>query len=188
MLKRDESTFQAVLFTWCASVSPGNRAAANAVLPRDPSLLLASVTCVCEETLGTMEKVLFKEKNARKRKTELEKVSGFMGFLFAVFCELWSSTCDMLGGIPGPFLLPDFIPLTVCLFVFSFKAMHNLYGVQTFFLCLEDSSGASFGVFLMNSNAMGKKAFSLALNVVVSYLLKSPVGLGLKTQCWVYTT
>uniref|UniRef100_A0A8B9D650 alpha-glucosidase n=1 Tax=Anser cygnoides TaxID=8845 RepID=A0A8B9D650_ANSCY len=32
--------------------------------------------------------------------------------------------------------------------------MHNLYGVQTFFLCLEDSSGASFGVFLMNSNAM----------------------------------
>ncbi|XP_075013544.1 sucrase-isomaltase, intestinal isoform X1 [Calonectris borealis] len=33
-------------------------------------------------------------------------------------------------------------------------AMHNLYGVQTFFLCLEDSTGASFGVFLMNSNAM----------------------------------
>uniref|UniRef100_A0A8B9VXZ9 alpha-glucosidase n=1 Tax=Anas zonorhyncha TaxID=75864 RepID=A0A8B9VXZ9_9AVES len=33
-------------------------------------------------------------------------------------------------------------------------SMHNLYGVQTFFLCLEDSSGASFGVFLMNSNAM----------------------------------
>uniref|UniRef100_A0A8C3J7A0 alpha-glucosidase n=1 Tax=Calidris pygmaea TaxID=425635 RepID=A0A8C3J7A0_9CHAR len=32
--------------------------------------------------------------------------------------------------------------------------MHNLYGVQTFFLCLEDSAGASFGVFLMNSNAM----------------------------------
>ncbi|XP_071422109.1 sucrase-isomaltase, intestinal [Pithys albifrons albifrons] len=32
--------------------------------------------------------------------------------------------------------------------------MHNLYGVQTFFLCLEDNSGASFGVFLMNSNAM----------------------------------
>ncbi|GAB0193757.1 sucrase-isomaltase, intestinal [Grus japonensis] len=32
--------------------------------------------------------------------------------------------------------------------------MHNLYGVQTFFLCLEDSTGASFGVFLMNSNAM----------------------------------
>uniref|UniRef100_A0A8D0H5K9 P-type domain-containing protein n=1 Tax=Sphenodon punctatus TaxID=8508 RepID=A0A8D0H5K9_SPHPU len=32
--------------------------------------------------------------------------------------------------------------------------MHNLYGAQTFFLCLEDSSGASFGVFLMNSNAM----------------------------------
>ncbi|XP_051482229.1 sucrase-isomaltase, intestinal [Apus apus] len=33
-------------------------------------------------------------------------------------------------------------------------AMHNLYGVQTFFLCLEDNTGASFGVFLMNSNAM----------------------------------
>ncbi|XP_069737638.1 maltase-glucoamylase-like [Phaenicophaeus curvirostris] len=32
--------------------------------------------------------------------------------------------------------------------------MENLYGVQTFFLCLEDNSGASFGVFLMNSNAM----------------------------------
>ncbi|NXN56879.1 MGA protein, partial [Rynchops niger] len=32
--------------------------------------------------------------------------------------------------------------------------MHNLYGVQTFFLCLEDSTGASFGIFLMNSNAM----------------------------------
>ncbi|XP_047912381.2 maltase-glucoamylase-like [Anser cygnoides] len=32
--------------------------------------------------------------------------------------------------------------------------MDNLYGVQTFFLCLEDKSGASFGVFLMNSNAM----------------------------------
>ncbi|XP_051007616.1 maltase-glucoamylase [Acomys russatus] len=30
----------------------------------------------------------------------------------------------------------------------------NLYGVQTFFLCLEDNSGSSFGVFLMNSNAM----------------------------------
>ncbi|XP_068879916.1 sucrase-isomaltase, intestinal [Aphelocoma coerulescens] len=33
-------------------------------------------------------------------------------------------------------------------------AMDNLYGVQTFFLCLEDETGASFGVFLMNSNAM----------------------------------
>uniref|UniRef100_F7BGL5 Maltase-glucoamylase n=1 Tax=Monodelphis domestica TaxID=13616 RepID=F7BGL5_MONDO len=32
--------------------------------------------------------------------------------------------------------------------------MTNLYGAQTFFLCLEDTSGASFGVFLMNSNAM----------------------------------
>lgn len=31
---------------------------------------------------------------------------------------------------------------------------NNLYGVQTFFLCLEDNSGLSFGVFLMNSNAM----------------------------------
>ncbi|XP_075583620.1 maltase-glucoamylase-like [Pelecanus crispus] len=30
----------------------------------------------------------------------------------------------------------------------------NLYGVQTFFLCLEDNTGASLGVFLMNSNAM----------------------------------
>ncbi|XP_028650310.2 sucrase-isomaltase, intestinal [Erpetoichthys calabaricus] len=31
---------------------------------------------------------------------------------------------------------------------------HNLYGHQTFFLCLEDGSGTAFGVFLMNSNAM----------------------------------
>ncbi|XP_066565478.1 sucrase-isomaltase, intestinal isoform X2 [Amia ocellicauda] len=31
---------------------------------------------------------------------------------------------------------------------------HNLYGHYTFFLCLEDESGQSFGVFLMNSNAM----------------------------------
>uniref|UniRef100_A0A803U0F6 Maltase n=1 Tax=Anolis carolinensis TaxID=28377 RepID=A0A803U0F6_ANOCA len=33
-------------------------------------------------------------------------------------------------------------------------AMDNLYGAQPFFLCLEDASGHSFGVFLMNSNAM----------------------------------
>uniref|UniRef100_A0A8C9N3C3 alpha-glucosidase n=1 Tax=Serinus canaria TaxID=9135 RepID=A0A8C9N3C3_SERCA len=33
-------------------------------------------------------------------------------------------------------------------------AMDNLYGTHTFFLCLEDNTGASFGVFLMNSNAM----------------------------------
>ncbi|XP_071390650.1 sucrase-isomaltase, intestinal [Centroberyx affinis] len=31
---------------------------------------------------------------------------------------------------------------------------HNLYGHYPFFLCLEDHSGKSFGVFLMNSNAM----------------------------------
>uniref|UniRef100_A0AAQ5ZHE7 alpha-glucosidase n=1 Tax=Amphiprion ocellaris TaxID=80972 RepID=A0AAQ5ZHE7_AMPOC len=31
---------------------------------------------------------------------------------------------------------------------------HNLYGHYPFFLCLEDNSGQSFGVFLMNSNAM----------------------------------
>ncbi|XP_069583495.1 sucrase-isomaltase, intestinal isoform X1 [Ranitomeya imitator] len=31
---------------------------------------------------------------------------------------------------------------------------YNLYGAQTFFLCLEDVTGASFGVFLMNSHAM----------------------------------
>nr|XP_028587297.1 sucrase-isomaltase, intestinal [Podarcis muralis] len=35
--------------------------------------------------------------------------------------------------------------------------MHNLYGAQTFFLCLEDGSGHSFGVFFMNSNAMEVK-------------------------------
>uniref|UniRef100_A0A803W8T6 alpha-glucosidase n=1 Tax=Ficedula albicollis TaxID=59894 RepID=A0A803W8T6_FICAL len=34
------------------------------------------------------------------------------------------------------------------------SAMDNLYGAHTFFLCLEDNTGASFGVFLMNSNAM----------------------------------
>ncbi|XP_064418118.1 maltase-glucoamylase [Latimeria chalumnae] len=32
--------------------------------------------------------------------------------------------------------------------------MHNLYGHHTFFMCLEGQSGMSFGVFLMNSNAM----------------------------------
>ncbi|KAF6720919.1 Maltase-glucoamylase, intestinal [Oryzias melastigma] len=31
---------------------------------------------------------------------------------------------------------------------------HNLYGHYPFFLCLEDDSGKSFGVFLLNSNAM----------------------------------
>ncbi|XP_051512453.1 sucrase-isomaltase, intestinal-like isoform X1 [Myxocyprinus asiaticus] len=31
---------------------------------------------------------------------------------------------------------------------------HNLYGHHPFFTCLEDESGKSFGVFLMNSNAM----------------------------------
>ncbi|KAF5907893.1 maltase-glucoamylase, intestinal-like, partial [Clarias magur] len=31
---------------------------------------------------------------------------------------------------------------------------HNLYGHYPFFMCLEDKSGESFGVFLMNSNAM----------------------------------
>uniref|UniRef100_A0A8C5IJG5 P-type domain-containing protein n=1 Tax=Junco hyemalis TaxID=40217 RepID=A0A8C5IJG5_JUNHY len=34
------------------------------------------------------------------------------------------------------------------------KTVDNLYGAHTFFLCLEDNTGASFGVFLMNSNAM----------------------------------
>ncbi|XP_054838775.1 sucrase-isomaltase, intestinal [Eublepharis macularius] len=32
--------------------------------------------------------------------------------------------------------------------------MSNLYGAQPFFLCLEDESGESFGVFFMNANAM----------------------------------
>ena len=39
----------------------------------------------------------------------------------------------------------------------SLQGTHNLYGHYPFFLCLEDESGKSFGVFLMNSNAMGKK-------------------------------
>ncbi|ELK13785.1 Maltase-glucoamylase, intestinal [Pteropus alecto] len=34
------------------------------------------------------------------------------------------------------------------------QGMINLYGAHTFFLCLEDTSGSSLGVFLMNSNAM----------------------------------
>lgn len=38
----------------------------------------------------------------------------------------------------------------------SLQGTHNLYGHYPFFLCLEDESGKSFGVFLMNSNAMGK--------------------------------
>ncbi|XP_049750058.1 maltase-glucoamylase [Elephas maximus indicus] len=37
---------------------------------------------------------------------------------------------------------------------FPNEDVKNLYGTQTFFLCLEDASGLSFGVFLMNSNAM----------------------------------
>ncbi|KAJ8797700.1 hypothetical protein J1605_017126 [Eschrichtius robustus] len=37
---------------------------------------------------------------------------------------------------------------------FRFKNNNNLYGHQTFFMCIEDTSGKSFGVFLMNSNAM----------------------------------
>uniref|UniRef100_A0A4W3K2V3 alpha-glucosidase n=1 Tax=Callorhinchus milii TaxID=7868 RepID=A0A4W3K2V3_CALMI len=32
--------------------------------------------------------------------------------------------------------------------------MDNLYGHHTFFMCLEEESGLSFGVFLLNSNAM----------------------------------
>ncbi|XP_016017508.2 sucrase-isomaltase, intestinal isoform X1 [Rousettus aegyptiacus] len=31
---------------------------------------------------------------------------------------------------------------------------YNLYGHHTFFMCIEDTSGQSFGVFLMNSNAI----------------------------------
>ncbi|XP_034024674.1 maltase-glucoamylase, intestinal [Thalassophryne amazonica] len=37
---------------------------------------------------------------------------------------------------------------------FPVGGMHNLYGHYPFFLCLEDESGKSFGVFVMNSNAM----------------------------------
>lgn len=39
--------------------------------------------------------------------------------------------------------------------MFSFQHTDNLYGHQTFFMCIEDTTGRSFGVFLMNSNAMG---------------------------------
>lgn len=49
--------------------------------------------------------------------------------------------------------------------------MDNLYGVQTFFLCLEDNTGASLGVFLMNSNAMGKGVFSISIAKNWNYLL-----------------
>uniref|UniRef100_A0A4W6E6N8 alpha-glucosidase n=1 Tax=Lates calcarifer TaxID=8187 RepID=A0A4W6E6N8_LATCA len=38
--------------------------------------------------------------------------------------------------------------------IFTRDGTHNLYGHYPFFLCLEDESGKSFGVFLMNSNAM----------------------------------
>lgn len=41
--------------------------------------------------------------------------------------------------------------------IFFLQDGTNLYGTQTFFLCLEDASGLSFGVFLMNSNAMGNR-------------------------------
>lgn len=46
--------------------------------------------------------------------------------------------------------------VNVCVLIVFLQEGNNLYGVQTFFLCLEDNSGLSFGVFLMNSNAMGK--------------------------------
>lgn len=45
--------------------------------------------------------------------------------------------------------------------IFPPKNVENLYGVQTFFLCLEDSSGASLGVFLLNSNPMGEPSSAL---------------------------
>lgn len=49
--------------------------------------------------------------------------------------------------------------------------MDNLYGVQTFFLCLEDATGASLGVFLMNSNAMGNDVFSINIEKKIQYIL-----------------
>ncbi|XP_009980831.1 PREDICTED: sucrase-isomaltase, intestinal-like, partial [Tauraco erythrolophus] len=42
--------------------------------------------------------------------------------------------------------------------MFSRDTPPSDYGVQTFFLCLEDSTGIIFGVFLMKSNAMVHKA------------------------------
>lgn len=60
---------------------------------------------------------------------------------------------------PTPSLNALFTPLSpsvsLCLSP-SLQGTHNLYGHYPFFLCLEDESGKSFGVFLMNSNAMGK--------------------------------
>ena len=44
--------------------------------------------------------------------------------------------------------------------IYAVQNNNNLYGHQTFFMCIEDTSGKSFGVFLMNSNAMGKSNLS----------------------------
>ena len=44
--------------------------------------------------------------------------------------------------------------------IYALQNNNNLYGHQTFFMCIEDTSGKSFGVFLMNSNAMGKSNLS----------------------------
>lgn len=50
--------------------------------------------------------------------------------------------------------------ILICPTVASLQGTHNLYGHYPFFLCLEDESGKSFGVFLLNSNAMGKDIFT----------------------------
>ena len=60
---------------------------------------------------------------------------------------------------------------TIISFYFCCQGMINLYGAHTFFLCLEDTSGFSFGVFLMNSNAMGRKHLILLAEICLGKLL-----------------
>lgn len=52
------------------------------------------------------------------------------------------------------------IPSSPSSLLHPLQGTHNLYGHYPFFLCLEDESGKSFGVFLMNSNAMGEYKYN----------------------------
>lgn len=47
--------------------------------------------------------------------------------------------------------------LNICILKIDYRIIiYNLYDYYIYFLCLEDDSGNLFGVFLMNSNIIGK--------------------------------